>query len=73
MTLDEVKAEFARLSRDDKRLFMEDVGLDLLQDLVTNPGFTYAVLSHCSEMVADIPNAVLKATGTADRRAEGRN
>jgi hypothetical protein len=60
MTFDDLKIEFNRLSRDDKRRFMEEVGLDLLQDLMTNPTFTHAMLSRCNEMIGHIPKVVLE-------------
>lgn len=60
MTFDDLKIEFNRLRRDDKRRFMEEIGLDLLQDLMTNPTFTHAMLSRCSEMMGDIPKVVLE-------------
>jgi hypothetical protein len=58
MTLDELKSEFKRLSREDKRQFMEDIGIEVCQDLMSDQAFTQRMMPLCMGMMDHMPAMV---------------
>lgn len=55
MTFEELKAEFARMSREEKQRFMEDVGLDLCKDMMADMAFMQRMFPRCMEMMDHMP------------------
>lgn len=73
MTFDELKAEFARLSREDKQRFMEEVGLGLCREMMGDMAFMERMMPRCMEMMGQMPEAMRRRmqdwmTGTASGR-----
>ena len=60
MTFEELKAEFARMSREEKQRFMEEVGLDLCKDMMTDMAFTQRMFPRCMEMMQHMPTDMLR-------------
>lgn len=54
MTIEELKAEINRLSPEDKRRFMDEIGLPLCKELMCDPGFMNKM---CGEMTNNMPAA----------------
>jgi hypothetical protein len=55
MTLEELKGEFARMSREEKQRFMEEVGLNLCRDMMADKAFMQRMFPRCMEMMQDMP------------------
>jgi hypothetical protein len=55
MTFEELKAEFARMSREEKQRFMEEVGLSLCKDMMTDTAFMQRMFPRCMEMMQHMP------------------
>ncbi len=55
MTFEELKAEFARMSREEKQRFMEEVGVDLCKDMMTDMSFVQRMFPRCMEMMQNMP------------------
>ncbi len=55
MTFEELKAEFARLSREEKQRFMEEVGLGLCKDMMADTTFMQRMFPRCMEMMQSMP------------------
>ena len=58
MTYEDLKAEFARLSREDKQRFMEEVGLGLCRDMMSDTAFMERMMPRCMEMMGQMPEAM---------------
>ncbi len=55
MTFEELKAEFARLSREEKQRFMEEVGLGLCKDMMADTTIMQRMFPRCMEMMQSMP------------------
>ncbi len=55
MTFEELKAEFARMSHEEKQRFMEEVGLDLCKDMMADTAFMQRMFPRCMEMMEHMP------------------
>ncbi len=58
MTIDELKVEVSRLSPEDKQRFIEEIGLPLCKELMSDPSFMQKMFPRCMEMMAQMPTAV---------------
>ncbi len=55
MTFEELKAEFARMSREDKQRFMKEVGVSLCEDMMADAFFMQRMFPRCMEMMHKMP------------------
>jgi hypothetical protein len=55
MKYDELKAEFTRLSREEKQQFMEEVGLGLCKEMMSDAAFMERMMPRCTEMMGQMP------------------
>ena len=55
MTIEELKVEVSRLSPEDKQRFMEEIGLPLCTELMSDPAFTQKMFPRCMEMMDHMP------------------
>ncbi len=55
MTIEELKIEVSRLSPEDKQRFMEEIGLPLCQELMSDPVFMQKMFPRCGEMMGKMP------------------
>jgi hypothetical protein len=55
MTFEELKNEFARMSREEKQRFMEEVGLGLCKDMMADTTFMQRMFPRCMEMMQNMP------------------
>lgn len=55
MTFEELKAEFARMSREARQRFIEEVGPGLCKDMMTNTAFMQRMFPRCMEMMHKMP------------------
>lgn len=54
MKVEELKEEFARLSREDKERFMEEVGLRLCQEMMADTAFMERMMPRCMDMMGQM-------------------
>ncbi len=57
MTIEELKTEVDRLSPEDKRRFMEEIGMSLCKELMSDPAFIEKMFPRCMEMMGNMPGA----------------
>ncbi len=57
MTIEELKAEVGRLSPEDKQRFMEEIGIPLCKELMSDPAFMQKMFPRCMEMMDHMPTA----------------
>jgi hypothetical protein len=55
MTYEELKAGFARLSQEEKRRFMQEVGLGLCQEMMQDPKMMERMLPCSRETMRQMP------------------
>lgn len=55
MTIEELRVEVSRLSPEDKQRFMEEIGLPLCKELMSNPAFMQKMFPRCGEMMGNMP------------------
>jgi hypothetical protein len=55
MKYEELKAEFERFSREEKQRFMEEVGLGLCKEMMSDTAFMERMMPRCMEMMGQIP------------------
>ncbi len=55
MKYEDLKAEFARLSKEDKQRFMEEVGFGLCQEMMRDTRCMERMLPCCKEMMKHMP------------------
>jgi len=58
MKYEELKAEFTRLSREEKQRFMEEVGLGLCKEMMADTAFMDRMMPRCMEMMGPMPEAM---------------
>ena len=56
MKYEELKAEFEGLSREEKQRFMEEVGLGLYTEMMSDTAFMDRVMPRCMEMMGQMPD-----------------
>ena len=59
MTFEEIKAAVAGMSPGDKQRFMEEVGMGLCKEMMTDPAFIERMFPRCMEMMKGMPSDVL--------------
>ncbi len=55
MKYEDLKAEFARFSKEDKQRFMEEVGLEFCQEMMRDAQCMERMLPCCREMMMQMP------------------
>jgi hypothetical protein len=58
MTYEEVKAAFGQFTRDEKQRFLEEVGMSLCQEMVSDSEFMARRMPRCLEMMGQMPQAM---------------
>ena len=58
MKYEELKAEVERLSREEKQRFMEEVGLGLCEEMMSDTAFMDRMMPRCMEMMGQMPEAM---------------
>ena len=58
MTYEEVKAAFGEFPRDERQRFMEEVGMGLCQEMVSDSEFMARMMPRCMEMMGQMPQAM---------------
>jgi hypothetical protein len=55
MTFEELKEEFGRLTHEEKQRFMEEVGMNLCKEMMSDPTFMDRMAPRCMEMMGQMP------------------
>jgi hypothetical protein len=55
MKYEELKAEFERLSREEKQRFIDEVGLGLCKEMMSDTAFMDRMMPRCMEMMGQMP------------------
>ncbi len=58
MKYEVLKAEFEGLGREEKQRFMEEVGLGLCKEMVSDSTFMDRMMPRCMEMMAQMPETM---------------
>lgn len=58
MKYEELKAEFERLSREEKQRFMEEIGLGLCKEMMSDSAFMERMMPRCMDMMGQMPEAM---------------
>ncbi len=61
MKYEELKAEFERLSREEKQHFMEEIGLGLCKEMMSDSAFMERMMSRCVDMMGQMPEAMRRS------------